>query len=518
MNNHPYSYDDLLDYLVGDLDAEKHAQLAHHLSSCLACSQTVNRFNKIRTLMRQDDSLDPPPRTLERAKALFAPQRHPVFQPLQSRARLRAVLSFAGGFAAAIILLFGLGAFIANQDIPPDSVLYPVKVSVQGLQTVISNVGQRLGVNTTPTSTTPAPAAPTFTITKPPPSDIVISQVYGGGGNTGATFTHDFIELFNRGSQPVSLAGWSLQYASASGSSNFGATPTLITELPDLTLDPGQYLLVQQARGSGGTRPLPTPDVIDPTPIALSATGGKVALVNTTTPLGCNGGTVPCLASARAFIVDLVSYGKADFFQGLGPGPETTNATAVLRVNDGCKDTKNNMDDLVAGAPNPRNRMTPPASCSPTTPKPQSGNQKENPLPVGQEKTPPGQDKVPPGQEKTPPGQDRTPPGQEKNPPGQGKTPPGQDETPPGQGKPPPGQEKTTSDQPPIPTVSQTPQPSQDTTSTSSTQDKPVTKNQPPGQEQPSGQPQPPGQDKTPPGQDQDRNPPGQEKGQPNQK
>lgn len=27
-------------------------------------------------------------------------------------------------------------------------------------------------------------------------SDIVISQVYGGGGNSGATLTHDFIELF----------------------------------------------------------------------------------------------------------------------------------------------------------------------------------------------------------------------------------------------------------------------------------------------------------------------------------
>ena len=26
---------------------------------------------------------------------------------------------------------------------------------------------------------------------------IVISQVYGGGGNAGATYTHDFIELYN---------------------------------------------------------------------------------------------------------------------------------------------------------------------------------------------------------------------------------------------------------------------------------------------------------------------------------
>ncbi len=28
-------------------------------------------------------------------------------------------------------------------------------------------------------------------------TDVVISQVYGGGGNSGATYKNDFIELFN---------------------------------------------------------------------------------------------------------------------------------------------------------------------------------------------------------------------------------------------------------------------------------------------------------------------------------
>ena len=40
--------------------------------------------------------------------------------------------------------------------------------------------------------------------------DIVISQVYGGGGNSGGVFTNDFIELFNRGTTTVSLTGWSV--------------------------------------------------------------------------------------------------------------------------------------------------------------------------------------------------------------------------------------------------------------------------------------------------------------------
>src|ERR671914_1290004 len=76
--------------------------------------------------------------------------------------------------------------------------------------------------------------------------DLVVSQVYGGGGNTDASYSHDFVELFNRGQADVSLAGRSIQYASATGTGNFG-TSAQITELPALTLRSGEYLLVQEA-------------------------------------------------------------------------------------------------------------------------------------------------------------------------------------------------------------------------------------------------------------------------------
>src|SRR5882672_605609 len=66
---------------------------------------------------------------------------------------------------------------------------------------------------------------------------IVISQVYGGGGNAGATYKNDFIELFNRGSAPASLTGWSVQYAAATG------TTWQKTDLTAVTLQPGQYYL-----------------------------------------------------------------------------------------------------------------------------------------------------------------------------------------------------------------------------------------------------------------------------------
>ena len=84
--------------------------------------------------------------------------------------------------------------------------------------------------------------------------DVVISEVYGGGGNAGATLTNDFIELFNRGSSAVSLNGWSVQYASTTG------TTWSRTNLTNVTLAPGQSYLVQEAAGAGGTTPLPTPD------------------------------------------------------------------------------------------------------------------------------------------------------------------------------------------------------------------------------------------------------------------
>ena len=54
-------------------------------------------------------------------------------------------------------------------------------------------------------------------------TNVVISQVFGGGGNTGAPYHNDFVELFNRTATPVSLAGWSVQYASATGTGNFAS-------------------------------------------------------------------------------------------------------------------------------------------------------------------------------------------------------------------------------------------------------------------------------------------------------
>jgi predicted extracellular nuclease len=184
----------------------------------------------------------------------------------------------------------------------------------------------------------------------PASAQVVISQVYGGGGNSGATLRNDFIELINRGTAPVAVGGWSVQYASASG------TSWQVTPIPaGITLAPGQYLLIQQAPGAGGTVDL-VADVIPTTPILMSATNGKVALSNASAALS---GAAP----SGAAVVDIVSYGSATATEGT-PVPALTNTTAAIRREAGCQDTNNNAADFLTGTPTPRNRNSPVATCA----------------------------------------------------------------------------------------------------------------------------------------------------------
>lgn len=187
-------------------------------------------------------------------------------------------------------------------------------------------------------------------------AQLLISQVYGGGGNSGAPFSNDFVEVFNRGSTPVELAGWSVQYASATGTGNFGANPVVALTG---SLPPGRYLLVGLAGGATGA-PLPAVDVSGT--IAAAAGAGKFALVSSGGGLACNGGSTPCAAADLARIADLVGYGNANFFEG-APAPALSNTTAALRAAGGCSDTNNNAADFAAAAPSPRNLASPAQVC-----------------------------------------------------------------------------------------------------------------------------------------------------------
>jgi hypothetical protein len=144
-------------------------------------------------------------------------------------------------------------------------------------------------------------------------STLVLSQIYGGGGNTGAPYSNDYVELFNRSLALIDTTGMSVQYTSATGTGNFGSATNLITPLSGF-IAPWQYMLIQEASGGAVGSPLPTPNTTDATPINMSATGGKVALVSSSTPLGCIGGSTPCPPAARAQIFDMIGCDGDNFF------------------------------------------------------------------------------------------------------------------------------------------------------------------------------------------------------------
>lgn len=182
----------------------------------------------------------------------------------------------------------------------------------------------------------------------PADAAVVISQVYGGGGNAGAVYKRDFIEIFNNGSSAASVGGWSVQYASATGSS------WQVTNIPaGVTLQPGQYLLIGEATGAGGTTDFVSN--VEGT-IALSGTAGKVALSNGAAPLT---GTAP----TGSAVLDIVSFGPTATPTEGTPTAVLSNTTAALRNAVGCTDTNNNSADFSVGAPTPRNTATAVAPC-----------------------------------------------------------------------------------------------------------------------------------------------------------
>jgi hypothetical protein len=187
---------------------------------------------------------------------------------------------------------------------------------------------------------------------------LVISQVYGGGGNSGAAYQNDFVELFNRGTTTVDffITSYSVQYASSAGTFSSANKVDLTTG----SLAPGQYFLVKLATG-GSVGQTFTADITN-AGINMSATDGKVALVIgttvATTTSGCPTGVT---------VADLLGYGAAICSE--------TSPTAVLsatkvdvRKANGCNDTGTNSSDFTVTTVNtsstlPRNSSSTLAPC-----------------------------------------------------------------------------------------------------------------------------------------------------------
>jgi hypothetical protein len=184
-------------------------------------------------------------------------------------------------------------------------------------------------------------------------SGLVVSQVYGGGGNSGATFRNDFVELFNAGSSSADLAGWSVQYATSAGTS-WQTTPL------SGSIGPGKHYLVQLASGGTVGAALPTPDATGTS--NLAATAGKVALVSSTTALTCGATAGSC--SGTPGVEDLVGYGDATDFEGSGSAAAPSSTLSAFRADGGCADTGDNANDFATAVPDPRASASEALTCS----------------------------------------------------------------------------------------------------------------------------------------------------------
>ena len=175
-------------------------------------------------------------------------------------------------------------------------------------------------------------------------AQIVINEIYTGGGILGATLTNDFIELKNIGSSPASLNGASIQYGPASGAF------TQYHTIPNITLGAGQTYLIQEGSDGGGIINLLNPNLIvnvvlnfngaNPTVgagISIGFTSGKVALASNTTQV-----TGPTASN----VLDFVGYGSADQYEGAGAAPSPTILNSITRISGDTN--RNNIDFTIA--------------------------------------------------------------------------------------------------------------------------------------------------------------------------
>lgn len=177
---------------------------------------------------------------------------------------------------------------------------------------------------------------------------VVISQVYGGGGLVGASYRNDFVELYNPTSVSVSLASFSVQYASKTGTS---------WTKQDLTgsIAAKSYYLIQLASGGANGDLLPTAD--NTGTIDMANDEGKIALISNQT-------TITAGNSCPTSVIDFVGYGSTtNCSEGSPTTPSLSRVLAAFRKENGCTETNNNANDFENATPNPRNSSSPSNDC-----------------------------------------------------------------------------------------------------------------------------------------------------------
>lgn len=185
---------------------------------------------------------------------------------------------------------------------------------------------------------------------------VVISQVYGAGGNNGAVYNADYVELHNLSGSPVSLAGYTIQYGSATVAVDWSG----VAPLPAVSIPAGGYFLIQMSAPGANGIALPTVDYEAAPTIAMGGSNGRVALVNGLTPLNA--------CPATGSYIDFVGYGTSTCSEGGTATAAISTILAAFRANNGCTDTDNNGADFTVAAPAPRNSASAIVVCGAIAP------------------------------------------------------------------------------------------------------------------------------------------------------
>jgi len=250
---------------------------------------------------------------------------------------------------------FNVGATpfaVISGDVNLDNVPDLVTTAAPNITALINACG---GAPTPTPTATPTPSPTPTPVPTPAQGDVVISQVYAGGGNPGSTYRNNYIELFNRTDRAINVDGWPIYFTSDTGVFN---SYIAFVSSRGIAIAPHSYLLIQFGPASTNGAPL-SPDLIDDIANQNIPPSGKVFLARPNTNL--LGSSCPW---PNADIMDFVGYGStASCFEGTGPTGTTSNTTAALRKGAGCTDSDNNAADFEVGAPSPRNSTAPQNFC-----------------------------------------------------------------------------------------------------------------------------------------------------------
>jgi len=94
MSSSHVSYEDLIAYAAGDLAPEDAARVESAIAADPAAQHTVETFRQVATTVAEDDSVEPAPSVIERAKALF---------DVEKRSAMRDWLDAVDRFVATLI-------------------------------------------------------------------------------------------------------------------------------------------------------------------------------------------------------------------------------------------------------------------------------------------------------------------------------------------------------------------------------------------------------------------------------